>query len=195
MNHVRGGPLYDMGQFFEIAKIVYDQRTAEENEFIREPYAIVQRGLNYKIKTRGVELPIPFCNQLSGQFYELCGKSLGWEVVLPPKFNKDGQIVNKQNLPQSAIERLENGGAMIWCPQGKHTTNLEFPEKACNLLSRLNDKDIQVVPLKVIPQGQGVLFLVFGKPVHIRDLPVVDGRVDIKAFVQNHIAPLKRSET
>lgn len=192
-NHTRGGPLYDFGQFFEIARIVHDQRTQVEDECIREPYYILQRGIHYQVKIRGVIIPIPFCGPITGQFYELGGRSLNWEIVSPPKFDKNGQIINKQNLPQSAIQRLEDGGAMGWFPQGKHSTDLVFPKKAGNLLSRLSDKDIQVVPLRVIPQDQGVLFLAFGKPVHIRDLAVTNGRVDINAFVQKHIVPLGRN--
>ena len=85
---------------------------------------------------------------------------------------------------------------MMWFPQGKHTTNLEFPQKAGDWLFRLKDKDIQLIPLRVISKGKGTLFLLIGKPIHIQDLPLTDGTVNInRDFVQEHIAPLGRSIT
>ena len=197
-NHVRAGPLYDMGQYFEIARIVYDGRTAVEDEFTREAYAIMQRGLAPTVRIFGgrLRVPIPLARQLTGQFYELMARSVGWEIVDVPRFDESGQITHRQNLSRRAIERLEAGGAMMWFPQGKHTTNLEFPQKAGDWLFRLKDKDIQLIPLRVISKGKGTLFLLIGKPIHIQDLPLTDGTVNInRDFVQEHIAPLGRSIT
>lgn len=197
-NHVRGGPLYDMGQYFEIARIVYEGRTAVKDEFTREPYAIMQRGLAPTVRIFGgrLRVPIPLARQLTGQFYELMARSVGWEIVDLPRFDESDQITNRQNLSRRAIERLEAGGAMMWFPQGKHVTNLEFPQKAGDWLFRLKDKDIKLIPLRVISKGKGTLFLLIGKPIHIQDLPLTDGMVNInRDFVQKHIAPLGRSIT
>ena len=194
-NHTRGGPFYDMGQFFDTARVVHNGRSAVEDEYIREPYFIVQRGFNHTVKIGRIKLHVPLSGFLTGQLYELVAKSINWELVSPPKFNKGGQIVNRQELPISAIRRLDSGGAMIWCPQGKHRDDLNFPQKAGDFLFRMRDKDIQLVPMRVIRKDQDLLYLLLGKPIHVQDLPVTDGGVNINDFVQAHIAPLGKNLT
>jgi len=194
-NHYQGGLLHDMGPYFEAACIVHDGRTAVEDESVREPYALVQRGFNYAVRVGRLRVHIPLSLFFTGQFYELVIRSIGWEFVLPPKFDNKGQITNRQGLSPSAIRRLETGGAMIWLPQGQHTNHLEFPEKAGDFLFRMRDKDIQLVPLRVIRKDQDLLYLLLGKPIHVQDLPEADGTVDINDFVQTCIAPLGRNMT
>jgi hypothetical protein len=183
-NHTRGGPLRDMAQFFEVAKVVHDGRTAVEDESVREPYVIMQKG---------PKVPIPVISRLSGQFFELVARSLDWVCVAPPKFDGNGKIIETQRLPISASRRLLNGGAMILYPQGQHTDHLDFPEKAGDflVLLRRKRKDVQLVPLRVMRRDPDLMYFLFGKPVHVQDLPTTDGNsVDINKFVQAHIAPL-----
>src|SRR3990167_1596107 len=151
-NHTRSGPLFGMAQYFETARIVYEERTDAGDELLREPVAIAQRGL-----TKVVRLPggrkfmwtIPF----TGQFYDMAAEALNWVTVDPPKFDSNGQIVNPQRLPRRVTEDLIAGGAVLWFPQGTHRDpgNLVMPEKSEGFLTKLKGQDVKLVAMRFLP--------------------------------------------
>ena len=182
-NHTRGGPMDSMGQFFEMAKEGYNARLNVQDEEVREPFVIMQRGLEKGKLIR----------YFSGIFYEIAGRSLNCEIVAIPRYNKEGEIINGQNLKQNAIQRIVNGGASLWFPQGRHRDpdDLRFPEiKATGFLKRVSDEDqhIQLVPVRSIPDSQGNIKVIFGLAVSISEVVKKGG---INYFTQNHIAPLR----
>lgn len=182
-NHTRGGPMDSMGQFFEMVKVGYNARSDVQDDGVREPFVIIQRGLG-KGKTM---------RYLTGIFYDIVGGSLGCEIVAIPKYNEKGEVVNKQNLSEKAIERIADGGASLWLPQGTHRDpdDLHFPEKkATGFLKKISDKDrhIQLVPVRSIPDSKGNIKIVFGPTV---DIDHVVAKGGINYFAQNHIVPLR----
>jgi len=182
-NHTHGGPLNNIGQFFEMVKEGENARFNVDNDQVREPFIIVQRGLG---KARLMRL-------LSGVFYDIVAEnSFGCEIVAIPKHNDSGEIINGQNLRPAAIERIIDGGASLWLPQGREREpdDFRFPEKATGFLKRINERDgfTQLVPIRSIPDQQGNIKIVFGTPVDINHVVANGG---INYFAQNHIAPLK----
>lgn len=182
-NHVRGKSFGGMDYFFTAVSTAYEARSGVADRHVREPYVIMQRGLG---KAN------PLVRYLSGEFYERAAKTFDWEVVLIPRFDSEGQVVNHQRLPHSAIRRLIEGGAMFWYPQGKHTESdnqLNFPDKANSFLQRLREsvrgQNIQVVPLQVSSYPDRAITLHFGHPIPISQT------TDINDFAQSHIVPLR----
>lgn len=180
-NHTHGGPMGGVGQFFEMVKEGYNARSDVEDEDVREPFLIAQRGLG---KGKLIQY-------LSGMFYESVGRSLNYEIVAVPRFDKDGEIINGQNLKLSTVRRIING-ASIWLPQGAHRDpdDLHFPEKATEFLKIVNKKDqgIQLVPVRSIPDSQGNIKVIFGPPVESGHVVASGG---INYFSEKHIAPLR----
>lgn len=180
-NHTRGGPLHSIGQYFEVAKEGYDGRFNVEDERIREPFLVMQRGLG---KGKLVQY-------FSGVFYELAARSFNAEVVDIPKYDGKGEVVNSQNLGPGATQRVIEGGALLWYPQGthRHPDNLQFPQKANGFLNKISDRDhfVQLVPVRAIPDEQGNISIKFGPSVDIGDV-VKKGGIDY--FTQKHLAPL-----
>ena len=189
-NHTRGGPLFGMGQYFEAARTVYEMRVNVEDEDLREPVAIAQRGLTKATKLPG-GIKIVWNAPFTGQFYDLAADALNWITVYPPKFDAKGQITNRQNLPRWVLTRLVAGGALLWFPQGKHQhpDQLEMPGKSTGLLTKLKDEDVKVVAMRFVP-GQNSLSMFFSDAVHIGDIPQREGRVDMNAFVDRYLKPL-----
>ena len=181
-NHTRGGPLDSIGQFFEMMRVGYDARLDVEDDEIREPFLIVQRGL---AKGKIVQY-------LSGIFYDIVGNSLGCEIVAIPRYNKDGEIINGQNLKPGTIRRIVDGGSSLWLPQGRHRDpdDLRFPEKATGFLKKINRRDrfTQLVPVRSVPDSHRNIKIVFGPAVEISHVVANGG---INYFAQNHIAPLR----
>lgn len=189
-NHTRSGPLYGMGQYFEVSRAVYKKRINVKNEILREPRAIAQRGLTKAIKFPGGSKFIwnlPFTDQ----FYDLAAECLNWVTVSPPRFDTNEQITNKQYLPKEVIDYLLSGGALLWFPQGKHqdANYLTMPEKSIGLLTKLKDEDVNLVAIRFIP-GSNSLRIIFSEAVHIQDVPQEDGSVDIKTFVEKYMQRL-----
>lgn len=193
-NHTKSGPLAGIGQYFEASKIAHDARVDVEDNGKREPRVIAQKGLNKTIKFPGgnrVSVMVP----LTESFYELAAKSLDWVVVSVPKFDKNGQITNRQNLPPGVIENLLRGEALFWFPQGKHKEghDLVMPEKGSGFLNKLKDEDVNIVPTRFMP---GNPFKIrFGQSVHIQDIPKDEnGQLDVNAFSRNYLVPLAKEE-
>lgn len=180
-NHTRGGPLYSMGQFFEMVKAGHEVRSDIEDDYVREPFIIAQRGL-----AKGKIL-----EYFTGMFYEFAGRSFNCEVVEIPRHDENGEVINKQNLKPRAIQRVVGGGAGLWIPQGTHRdpNDLRFPEKATGFLKKVSDedRDIQLVPIRSMPDSQGNIKIVFGPPVGINHVVESGG---INYFAEKHIAPL-----
>lgn len=180
-NHTRGGPLNSIGQYFEVAKVGYYARSNVPDEKVREPFLLMQKGL-------GKEKLVKY---LSGIFYEIAAGSLGAEIVDIPQYNEHGEITNKQNLGSGATQRVIDGGALLWYPQGahRHPDDLQFPQKANGFLSKVNEQDlfVQVVPVRAIPNQYGNMRITFGPSVDIGDVVAKGG---INYFAQNHLAPL-----
>ncbi len=180
-NHTRGGPIDSLGQYFEMVKTGHDARSGVKDDYVREPFVIAQRGLS---KGKILEY-------FTGMFYEFVGESFNCEIVEIPRHDKNGEIVNKQNLRPNAIHRVINGGATLWIPQGAHRDpdDLRFPEKATGFLKKVSDedKDIQLVPVRSIPDSRGNIKIVFGPPVEISH---VIERGGINYFAEKHISPL-----
>lgn len=192
-NHTRSGPLAGMGQYFEASKIAYERRTGVEDNTKKEPKVIAQKGLTRVIKLPGGARYV-WTLPLTEQFYELAADSLNWIVISAPKFDKNGQITNRQNLPQQVVDDFLDGQALFWYPQGKHmeTRDLAMPEKGTGFLTKLKDEDVTIVPVRFIPESE-VFRIHFGKPVHIQDLPPNgNGQLDINHFSRNHLEPLGR---
>lgn len=191
-NHTKIGPLKGMAQYFETARVVYEERTGLEDERLREPVAIAQRGLTGVTKLPGGRKfvwKVPF----TGQFYDMAAEALSWVTVDLPKFDSKGQIVNKQGLPRKVTEDLIAGGAVLWFPQGTHRDpgNLVMPEKSEGLLTRLKDEDVKLVAMKFIPEkGSTSMSIFFSDAVHIQDIPQLQGRVDMASFVGRYLDPL-----
>lgn len=182
-NHTRGGPMDSMGQYFEMVKSGYNARSDERDNEVREPFVIVQRGLE---KGRIIKF-------LSGIFYEIASNSLNCEIVAIPRYNESGEIVNGQRLRDNAIQRIVDGGASLWLPQGRHRDpdDLSFPEKkGSGFLGKINERDrhVQIVPVRSIPDSKGNIKIVFGQSVDVGHVVRAGG---INYFAQNHIAPLK----
>jgi len=187
-NHVRGGPLLSNGQFVETAKQGYDARFDVQEEEIREPFVIMQKGLGGWIGRR----------YGTGIFYNIAANSLGCEIVAIPRFGKSGdnkefEVVNYQGLRSITIKRIIDGGAALWLPQGTHREpdDLRFPEKkGTGFLTKIYDEDhdVQLVPVRSIPDSHGNVKIVFGPAVSISE---VLERGAINYFAQKHIAPLK----
>lgn len=180
-NHTYGGPLNNIGQYFEMVKEGYEARGGVKDDYLREPFIIVQRGLN-KVK------PI---RTLSGLFYEIVGNALNCEIVEIPKYNDKGEIVNNQNLKSVAIKRIIDGGASLWLPQGRERDpqDFEFPEKATGFLRKISHEDrfVQLVPVRSIPDSSGNIKIFFGKSV---DIGYVINAGGIDHFAKKHIATL-----
>ncbi len=190
-NHTRSGPLAGMGQYFEASRIAYERRTDVEDHSKREPKAIAQKGLTKVFKLPGGTRYV-WTLPLTEQFYELAADSLNWIVISAPKFDKNGQILNRQNLPQGVVDDFLGGQALFWYPQGKHmeTHDLAMPEKGTSFLTKLKNEDVTIVPVRFIPTDN-VFRIHFGRPVHIQDLPPNgNGQLDINHFAQNHLEPL-----
>ncbi|OGD85259.1 hypothetical protein A2696_01245 [Candidatus Curtissbacteria bacterium RIFCSPHIGHO2_01_FULL_41_13] len=189
-NHTSGGPLFGMGQYFEVSRSVYRMRINVESEGLREPVAIAQRGLTKVTKLPGGR-KIVWNIPLTGQFYDLAAECLSWATVLPPKFDAGGQIVNKQKLPKWVVNNLVAGGALLWLPQGKHqdVNDLTMPEKSAGLLTKLKDEDVNLVAVRFVP-GNNSLQIFFSRAVHIEDVPQKDGVVDIGDFINNYMQRL-----
>jgi len=182
-NHTRGGPMDSMGQYFDMVKEIYNTRSDEDNDEIREPFVIVQRGIE---KGRIIKF-------LSGIFYEIASNSLNCEIVAIPRYNESGEIINGQKLRDNAIQRIIDGGASLWLPQGRHRDpeDLNFPEKKGNgFLGKISERDrhVQVVPVRSIPDSQGNIKITFGQSVDVGHIVRSGG---INYFAENHIAPLK----
>src|SRR3990167_1800926 len=189
-NHTRSGPLFGMGQYFETARIVYEERTDVGDDRLREPVAIAQRGLTRVVKLPGVRKfmwTIPF----TGQFYDMAVEALNWVTVDPPRFDSSGQIVNRQRLPKRVAEDLIAGGAVLWFPQGKHEEpgNLAMPKKSEGFLIKLKDDDVKLVAMKFMPAKKS-LSIFFSDAVHIQDIPQSEGQIDMAAFVARYLEPL-----
>ncbi|MEK7559205.1 MAG: hypothetical protein AAB521_02770 [Patescibacteria group bacterium] len=187
-NHTWGGPLQSNGQFIEMAKQGYYARGNVEDENVREPFAIMQRGLD-----KG-----PVGKYFTGIFYEIAGNALNCEIVSIPKFGKNEEnkevveVVNHQGLRPIATQRIIDGGAALWLPQGTHREpdDLRFPEnKGTGFLRRVYDADrfVQLVPVRSIPDAKGNVKIVFGQAV---DLGHVMKNGGINYFSQNHISKL-----
>lgn len=181
-NHTYGGPLYSMGQFFEMVKAGHEVRSDVEDDYVREPFVIAQKGL-----AKGKIL-----EYFTGMFYEFAGQSFNCEVVEIPIHDENGEIINKQNLRPMAIQRVVDGGAGLLIPQGAHKdpNDLRFPEKATGFLKKVSDEDrnIQLAPIRSIPDSQGNIKIVFGPPVGIGHVVESGG---INYFAEKHIAPLR----
>lgn len=181
-NHTYGGPLNNLGQFFEMVKVGENARVGVDNDQAREPFVIVQRGLG-KAKLMRV---------LSGVFYDIIGTSFGWEFVGIPKYDESGEIINGQNLRPAAIERIIDGGASLWLPQGREreADDFRFPEKATGFLRKINEEDrfTQLVPVRSIPDEQRNVKIIFGPAVDINHVVANGG---INYFAEKHIAPLR----
>ncbi|MBI2031057.1 MAG: hypothetical protein HYT08_00390 [Candidatus Levybacteria bacterium] len=149
-NHTHGGPLNNLGQYFEMVKEGYDARRQVVDDYEREPFIIVQRGLG---KVKPVRI-------LSGLFYDIVGGAFNCEIVEIPKYNEKGDIINSQNLRPAAIRRVVDGGASLWLPQGRERDpeDFEFPEKATGFLRKINyeDRFVQLVPVRSIPDKVGI---------------------------------------
>jgi len=181
-NHTRGGPLNSIGQFLEIAKYAYFARHGVDNEKIREPFFIMQRGLS---KGKIVEF-------FSGKLYEIAGHSLRSEVVDIPRFNNSNEIINGQKIHSNAISRIVAGGCALWTPQGKHRSanDFYFPEQKGNgFLRRINniDGNVALVPVKCVPETSDNLEIYFGKPVILGEVLENGG---INYFAQKHLCLL-----
>ncbi len=181
-NHTYGGPLNNIGQFFEMVKEGANARFDVDNEQVQEPFIIVQRGIG---KARLMRL-------LSGVFYDIVGNSFGYEIVGIAKYDGSGEIINGQNLRDAAIDRIIDGGASLWLPQGREREpdDLRFPEKATGFLKKIDDEDrfVQLVPIRSIPDSRGNIRVVFGQSVDINHVVANGG---INYFAQKHIAPLR----
>src|SRR4030042_42040 len=189
-NHTEGGPLSGMAQYSETSRVVYEERTDVCDERLREPVAIAQRGLTKVVRLLGGRKfiwTIPF----TGQFYDMAAAAFNWIVVDPPRFDSNGQIVNKQRLPRQVTENLIAGGALLWFPQGKHenANYLTMPQKSSGLLTRLKDEDVRLVAMRFVP-GKNSLSMFFSDAVHIQDLVQKEGRVDMDDFVSRYLKPL-----
>ena len=181
-NHTYGGPLNNIGQFFEMVKEGENARFDVDNDQVREPFIIIQRGIG---KAR-------LMRSLSGVFYDIVGNSFGCEIVAIPKHDEQGEVVNKQNLGKKAIQRIADGGASLWLPQGRESEawDFRFPEKATGFLKRINEGDCstQLVPVRSIPDSHGNIKVVFGPAVDVNHVVSNGG---INYFTQKHIAPLR----
>jgi hypothetical protein len=190
-NHTKSGPLAGMGQYFEASKIAYERRVDVVDDHKREPRAIAQKGLTGVFKFPG-GARLVWTLPLTEQFYEMAAKSFNWIVVSAPKFDKNNQIINKQNLPLNTIDSFVGGEAMFWFPQGKHmaTDDLVMPQKGTGLLTRLKDEDVKIVPVRFTPDGN-TFRIRFGKPVHVQDIqPNSSGQLDVNDFARNYLQPL-----
>lgn len=157
-NHVKGGPLDGMGQFFEMARVVYERMGVE-------PFLVMQRGLT------GWN---PFKRFFSGQVYTLAGRSFKNEVVDPPKIKK-GQITNNQQLSPRAIKRVVRGEPMFLFPQGQNCEpgNFHFPDKTDELFALLSKLDrqhkLQVIGVASTPMGPD-LDIYFGRACYLSEI-------------------------
>lgn len=191
-NHTKAGPLKGMAQYFETARLVYEERIDVENNRLREPVAIAQRGLTGVTRLPGGRKfvwTVPF----TGQFYDMAAEALGWVTVDLPKFDSRGQIVNRQRLPKKVTDDLIAGGALLWFPQGRHEdpNYLKMPEKSDGLLTKLKDEDLKLVAMKFVPSDKlPSMSIFFSDAVHIQDIPQLDGRVQMSAFVARYLNPL-----
>ncbi|OGD98081.1 hypothetical protein A3A49_00415 [Candidatus Curtissbacteria bacterium RIFCSPLOWO2_01_FULL_38_11b] len=187
-NHTRGGPLWNNAQYIEMAKQGYDMRVDVEDEEIREPFVIMQKGLGGWFGKR----------YATGIFYNLAASALNCEIVSIAKFdrnkhNRDGkEIINHQGLSPTAVQRIIDGGASLWFPQGRHRdpNDFDFPERKANgFLGKVHDRDrhVQLVPLRSIPDSKGNIKIVFGQSVDIGHVVASGG---INYFAQKHIVPL-----
>lgn len=189
-NHIRGGPLRNLGQFFRMVEVGYQARFDVPDDHVREPYVILQRGL-----AKGW-----LVQKLSGVFYDIVGgNGLGFEVVAIPKFDKsrDGngeEILNRQRLKESAIQRIAAGGASLWLPQGRERApdDFNFPPKGNGYLRKVSAREpyTQMVPICATSDPNGNLKIIFGKP---KDIKHVIANGGIEAFAIEHIAPLRQS--
>lgn len=187
-NHIRGGPLWNNAQFIEMAKQGYESRVDVEDEEVREPFVIMQRGLGgWAIK-----------RYTTGIFYNLAANALNCEIVSIAKFdkskiNEDGtEITNHQGLSPTAVQRIVDGGASLWLPQGTHRDpeDLRFPEhKGTGFLRKINERDrhVQLVPVRSIPDQMGNVKIVFGPAV---DTDYIVAKGGINYFAEYHIKPL-----
>src|SRR3990167_11452149 len=112
-NHVRGGPLVSNGRFLETAKQGYDARFDVQEEEIREPFVIMQKGLGGWIGRR----------YGTGIFYNIAANSLDCEIVAIPRFGKykdkkEFEVINNQRLRSITFQRIAAGGAALWLPPG-----------------------------------------------------------------------------
>jgi len=170
-----------------MVKVGENARSSVDNDQVREPFIIVQRGLG-KAKLMRV---------LSGVFFDIVAKnSFGCEMVAIPKHNEEGEVVNKQGLNKKFMQRIADGGASLWLPQGRESDpdDFRFPEKATVFLKRINEGDhfIQLVPVRSIPDAHGNIKIVFGRAVDINSV-VANGGIDY--FAREHIAPLGGSHS
>ncbi|OGH29691.1 MAG: hypothetical protein A3F30_02055 [Candidatus Levybacteria bacterium RIFCSPHIGHO2_12_FULL_37_12] len=187
-NHTRGGPLLNNGQFIEMASQGYHARRGVQEEEIREPFVIMQKGLGgWVVKRYATEF-----------FYKMAASALNCEIVTIPRFgknkdNKEVEIVNHQGLRPIATQRIIDGGAALWLPQGTHREpdDLRFPEnKGTGFLRKIYDEDryVQLVPVRSIPDSNRNVKIVFGPAVGISEVIKGGG---INYFAQNHIASLR----
>ena len=186
-NHTRGGPVNSIGQFFQMTKEAYEARFNEPDEKVREPFIIMQRGL---AKGKIVQY-------FSGIFYEIAGQSLNCEVVEIPRYSSDKEIINGQKLNAQAIGRIINGGAAMWAPQGTHrdADDLFFPEiKGNGFLQKVHNEeiDVQLVPIRSVPDLQGNVTIFFGPAVELHHIVENGG---INYFTQKHLTSLGQDET
>ncbi len=166
-----------------MVKVGENARSSVDNDQVREPFIIVQRGLG---KARLMRV-------LSGVFFDIVAKnSFGCEMVAIPKHDEQGEVVNKQGLNKKFMQRIADGGASLWLPQGREREpdDFSFPEKATGFLKIINERDgfTQLVPIRSIPDQQGNIKIVFGTPVDINHVVANGG---INYFAQEHIAPLR----
>ncbi|OGD84424.1 hypothetical protein A2165_00675 [Candidatus Curtissbacteria bacterium RBG_13_40_7] len=121
----------------------------------------------------------------------MAAAAFNWVTVDLPKFDSNGQIMNKQRLPRRVMENLIAGGALLWFPQGKHEDPncLTMPEKSSGILTRLKDEDVKLVAMRFVP-GKNSMSMFFSDAVHIQDIPQLEGRVDMTAFVARYLDPL-----
>ncbi len=181
-------PLRNVGQFFRMAQTGYEARSGVADDYVREPYLIVQRGLSRR-----------FIGRASAVFYDnVAGGSLGCEIVEIAKYKKseNGEtdiIINHQGLKESAIQRIAAGGASIWMPQGreKEPEDFNFPERN-GYLRRIVKAEpyVQVVPVCQIPDTSGNVKLIYGPADDVKSVLAHGG---IQEFALTHIAPLRQS--
>ncbi len=189
-NHEKSPLLAGMVHFIEAARVTNDMRTEAPDDVMRETRIIMQRGLSRPIRVFGRKVgvvTIPF----SEQFYQLATDAANWITVDPPKYDKNGQIINRQGLPKGLMEEFYKGQAIFWFPQGKHDKpgNLKMPNKANDFVTKSKDHDININGL-VFEQADDGFHITFTQSVHIQDFPRNEvGELDVNLFAQRFMAP------
>lgn len=181
-NHIDGGPLRGLGQYFAVVSAGRDARFTVDDDSKRDPFLIAQRGLGKK----GLEF-------LSGAFYEVVvGDSFGFEIVAIPRHDRNGQILNRQGISTRALRRLAGGGAAVLYPQGRFRDpeDFDFPDKTNKFLTAAShmNESTQLVPTRSRCDPGGNMRITFGEPVETGEVLANGG---INYFAEKHLAPLK----